>query len=78
MKKACEEDGEVFADLVCTLDDEQLALMFDCDYGGTRGDSFTAWGKNWVYFPLCYDGSEWVGRAPRNPCDIVMDHQGGG
>ena len=32
---------------------------------------------NWVYFPICYDGAEWVGHAPRNPCDIAMEHQGG-
>jgi len=61
----------------CTLSEEELNTPFDSGFGGTEGKSFTAWSENWVFFPICYDGAEWVGRAPRNPCDIVMGHQGG-
>ena len=32
----------------------------------------------YVYFPCCYDDREWAGYAPRNPCDIITPHQGGG
>ena len=41
-----------------------------------KGKSFTAWTKKYVYFPVCYEGVEWVGRAPRSPCDIATKHQG--
>ena len=63
--------------IACTISDEELDREFDTGYGGSEGDPFTAWSENWVFFPICYDGAEWVGRAPRNPCDISMIHQGG-
>lgn len=78
LKKAMQDDGEDFEKRVCTLDDDGLRREFDADYGGTEGQPFTAWREKWVYFPICYDGAEWVGHAPRNPCDISMGHQGGG
>lgn len=34
--------------------------------------------KKSVYFPLCYDGSEWVGRVTRNPDGKATDHQSDG
>lgn len=52
--------------------------QFNNSYGGTEGDFFTVWTKTHVYFPLCYDGSEWCGSVPRNPCDTASEHQGGG
>lgn len=55
-----------------------LHEWFDDDYGGTEGQPFTAWSANWVYFPICYDGREWIGKAPRHPCDYSCKHQGGG
>jgi len=73
-----EKDGEHPISLICTLTDAQLDTKFDSGYGGVNGLPFTAWGERWVYFPLSYDGGEWVGHAPRNPCDIAMEHQGGG
>jgi hypothetical protein len=48
---------------------------FDCGYGGAEGCPFTAWTENWVLFPLEYDGSEYVGYAPRNPSEHKMRHQ---
>jgi hypothetical protein len=77
LKAKMEADGEVFDERVCTLDESQLKAVFDAGYGGPEGQAFTAWGKTWVYFPITYDGSEWVGHAPRDPCDISMYHQGG-
>ncbi len=70
--------GDDFSKMVTTLTDDELIKDFDNGYGGTEGDGFTSWGENYVYFPMCYDGAEWVGHAPRNPCDIKMEHQGGG
>lgn len=51
---------------------------FTPSYGGVKGSFFTAWSETHVYFPICYDGMEWVGSAPRNPCDEELEHQGGG
>lgn len=77
-KKELEEalNGEKL--IYCTIDEEELNREFDNSYGCENGSYFTAWSEKHVYFPLCYDGSEWVGCAPRNPCDISLKHQGGG
>ena len=69
------KDGPIIA---CTLTDEQLDKPFDCGYGGTCGQDFTAWSEQRVYFPGCYDGAEWCSSAPRHPCDEAMSHVGGG
>jgi len=55
-----------------------LDKSFDPGYGGPEGSSFTAWGHNFVYFPVCYDGSEWVGFVSRHPNNTPTDHLGGG
>ena len=78
LKEEVEDNGDNFDNLKCTLSEEELKKKFDASYGATEGKPFTAWTENWVYFPICYDGSESVGIAPRNPCDISMGHQGGG
>lgn len=77
LSKAMEYNGENIhdADFFCTLTPEELRKEFDMDYGAPEGRPFTAWGKNWVYFPLCEDGKEWVGSAPRYHCHISLDHQ---
>ncbi len=61
----------------CTLTEKQLDVGFESGFGGTRGEPFTVWTKDYVYFPICYDGSEWCGSAPRNPNGHAMEHQGG-
>ena len=61
----------------CTLTDEELQEEFHDGYGGHEGKPFTAWSENYVYFPVVYDGSEWVGKAPRNPCNEATNHIGG-
>ena len=71
LKKIMEKDGEDFSKKICTISDEELKNDFE-------DMPFTAWGKKWVYFPLYYDGIEWIGHAPRNPCNISMERQGGG
>jgi len=64
--------------IYCTLSEDELNVKFNDSFGGEEGAPFTAWSEEYVYFPICYDRSEWVGRAPRNPCDIRLNHQGGG
>ena len=49
--------------------------IFDSTYGHLDGLPFTLWTNEYVYFPLKYDGSEYVGFAPRNPAMMSMDHQ---
>ena len=73
-ERAAHKDGPIIAS---TLSDAESDLMFHVGYGGENGKPFTAWSERRVYFPCCYDGSEWVGSAPRNPCDEPTAHQGG-
>lgn len=49
---------------------------FDPNWGEHNGAAFTAWTEHRVYFPVVYDGAEWAGSAPRNPCDEATGHQG--
>lgn len=63
---------------VSTLSEEELDIEFYDGYGGEEGLPFTAWTTNYVYFPCCYDGAEWVGSVPRNPNGVASKHQGGG
>ena len=78
LQEEFEKNKEDFSKMVTTLTEEEMNREFDSGYGGTEGAYFTAWGDKYVYFPICYDGAEWVGTAPRNPCDKKMAHQGGG
>jgi hypothetical protein len=63
--------------MVTTLTEDGLNREFNDGYGGSEGEPFTAWGEKYVYFPVVYDGAEWVGSAPRNPCDEKCSHVGG-
>ena len=54
-----------------------LDVRFDSGYGTSQGPAFTAWSAQRVYFPVVYDGAEWAGSAPRNPCDDDTEHVGG-
>jgi hypothetical protein len=63
---------------ICTLTEEELDIQFDSGYGGVNGEPFTMWTNEYVYFPICYDGAEWCGSAPRNPTVEKLSHQGGG
>jgi len=79
LTKAMQSHGETWGDVEsCTLTDEQLHAKFDHGYGGTLGEPFTLWTKGRVYFPVQYDGSEWVESVPRNPDGKATPHFGGG
>jgi hypothetical protein len=76
--EALAKNSEGWADVVgSTLSPYDMQVLFDNGYGNAEGKPFTMWTNNRVYFPVCYDGAEWVGSAPRNPCDVVTGHQGG-
>lgn len=73
-----ENYDESFNDLIhCTISNEELDREFDQGYGSPGGAEFTAWAEKRVYFPVMYDGAEWVGSVPRNPCDESTPHIGG-
>ena len=70
--------GESWADVVrSTLTNRELAVKFNKGFGLSEGAPFTLWTKNRVYFPVVYDGLEWVGSVPRDPCDEATEHMGG-
>jgi len=77
LKETSARMDEAFHDLKIAIEEGELDRIFDDGFGGSEGAPFTAWGPKYVYFPLTYDGSESVGVAPRNPCDIELRHQGG-
>jgi hypothetical protein len=79
LEDALKERGEELADLEAnTLTDADMAKEFDSGYGSTEGLTFTAWSAKTVYFPICYDGAEWVGSVSRHPNGKPTEHQGGG
>ncbi len=78
MAGAMKDRGETLADIVSTtLSEFEMNDRFDSGYGGHNGVPFTAWTANTVYFPVVYDGAEWVGSVARNPDGKPTDHQGG-
>lgn len=60
----------------CTLSSDDLDIAFDDGVGCEEGAPFTAWSADYVYFPVVYDGHEWVGSVPRNPNGVSTWHQG--
>ena len=77
LKEAFANNKEDYSKIVTTLTEDGLNREFDDGYGGSEGEPFTAWGEKYVYFPVVYDGAEWVGSAPRNTCDEKCSHVGG-
>lgn len=70
---------ETFADIVSnTMTEEDMDVKFSAGYGCAEGCPFTVWTSNRVYFPVNYDGSEWVDSVPRNPNGEETPHVGGG
>lgn len=50
---------------------------FHDGYGTAEGKPVLAWSETRVYFPVEYDGSEWIGSAPRDPVKNGQLHVGG-
>lgn len=75
---ALQENGESWEDVEAnTMSEQDMTKEFNNGYGSINGCPFTIWTKASVYFPLCYDGAEWVGRVSRNPDGKPTEHQGG-
>lgn len=72
------ENEEDASPVVAVAPDEAtLDVEFDAGYGGENGRPVLIWTEQRVYFPVCYDGSEWIGSAPRNPTTEGQGHVGG-
>ena len=67
-------DGPIVA---VAPNEEALDVQFDDGFGGSEGPAVLIWTERYVYFPVVYDGSEWLGRAPRNPQSEGQQHVGG-
>ena len=79
LDEALEENGESWADVEAnTMTEDDMTRMFDSGFGNEKGCPFTVWTKNSVYFPVKYDGAEWVGSVSRNPDGRATYHLGGG
>ena len=75
---AMKEHGESLGDIISnTLSEQEMDVKFDCGYGDSEGQPFTAWTEKRVYFPAVYDGSEWVESVSRNPDGKPTQHVGG-
>ena len=77
-----DDHGDSFENVISSIASmegvsEWLDIEFYAGFGGKNGCSFTLWTKTRVYFPLCYDGLEWVGSVPRNPSNEITAHPGG-
>lgn len=59
-----------------TITDKELDQKFDDHSAEVEGIAFTVWTVNFVYFPACYQGTEWCDSVPRNPCDEGKFHVG--
>jgi hypothetical protein len=69
---------DTWADVVSsTLSEVEVNEEFDNSFGGTNGRPFTLWTTKRVYFPVMYDGSEWVESVSRNPDGVKTEHVGG-
>lgn len=79
LESAMEERGEDLADLEAnTLTEVDMTKEFNSDFGAVGGAPFTAWSAKTVYFPVGFDGAEWVGSVSRHPDGEPTEHQGGG
>ena len=70
-------NGETWPDVEShTLTEAQLDESFCHGFGGVNGAPFTLWTARHVYFPACYDGSEWIASGPRHPNGRATEHVG--
>ena len=76
IQEEASKHGDSVDAMTISIEDGGLDREFDDWYGLHEGCPFTAWSVSRVYFPIVYDGAEWVGSAPRNPCDERLEHFG--
>lgn len=78
IEKELNAQNETWVDVVsCTLLEKELDEEFDAGFGLPEGKPFTLWTHDRVYFPVCYDGAEWVSSVSRLPDAVPTKHVGG-
>lgn len=73
-------DATPLHEMVFFPDDLGLQDRFYDGYGLPEGEPFIAWSRTRVYFPVTYDGAEWVGSMPLSLEHVVRGeprHVGG-
>lgn len=69
--------GDISALVAVAPENIDLDREFDSGYGSSAGEPILIWTEERVYFPVVYDGAEWLASAPRNPTDSGQEHVGG-
>jgi hypothetical protein len=59
------------------LNHYQFCKPFDAGFSYYERCHFTAWGESYVYFPMTFEGAEWIGSVPRNPELCATNHFSG-
>lgn len=72
------EAGDESPVVAVAPDEATLGVEFDAVSGVDEGKPVLVWAEKRVYFPVQYDGSEYLGSAPRNPQSEGQRHVGGG
>jgi len=73
-RKEAGDDSEIVA---VAPREANLDVTFNEGFGGSEGPHLLVWTHERVYFPVVYDGAEWLGSAPRNPQADGQRHVGG-
>lgn len=76
-EKARAEVGDTSPLVALAGASDVMERPFDDGYGGSQGPPVTVWTEERVYFPVVYDGAEWMGSAPRDPSGEALRHVGG-
>lgn len=76
-KELAESRGDDQTPVIAVAPDEATPdVEFDDGYGGSNGPAVLVWTETHVYFPVVYDGAEWLDSAPRNPTPEGQGHVG--
>ena len=70
LQKEFIKNGDDFSEMLININEKEQKQEFDSGGGDCNGVPFTAWGVYFVYFPVGYDGSDYIGSVPRNPCNL--------
>lgn len=69
-------NGDVTPVVAVAPDESVLDVQFDSSYGSSAGPAVLIWTESRVYFPVVYDGAEWLDSAPRDPQEQGQGHVG--
>lgn len=77
LEQARQDTGDSSPVVAVAPSEDALDVEFDAGYGLGEGPDILIWTEHRVYFPVVYDGAEWLGSAPRNPTTSGQRHVGG-